>query len=105
MREQVRTFAIGEICLHKGYICRVDSWERSIIGVTCPSVYGFKDGTELNPTLILTPLYGPDGEPVKGAKPRKAVSGNVEYAADVLKDTEAEITRLQKRVAILKGAG
>jgi len=51
----------------------------------------------------LVPLYGPDGEPVKGAKPRKAVSGNVEYAADVLKDTEAEITRLQKRVAILRG--
>jgi hypothetical protein len=55
--------------------------------------------------LTLTALYGPDGEPVKGAKSRKAVSGNVEYAADALKDTEAEITRLQKRVAILKGAG
>lgn len=103
MTTQVRTFAIGEICVHKGCICRVDFAERQIIGVNLPPVYGFKDGTELNPTLTLTPLYDRNGEPVKGAKSRKANSGSVEYVADVLKEAEAEIARLQKRVAILRG--
>jgi hypothetical protein len=98
-----RSFKIGEICVHKGSICRVEASERCIVGVTRPSAYAFKDGTELNPTLTLTSLYGPDGEPVKKAKPRKAVSGNVEYAQDALKDMQAEVTRLQKFIAILKG--
>ena len=99
----VRRFKIGEVCVHKGFICRVDALERNIYGVTCPSGYGIKDGTEVNPTLTLTALYGPDGEPVKNAKSRKAISGNVEYAQDVLKDAEAEVARLQKHIALLKG--
>lgn len=99
----VRTFGIGEICVHKGFICRVEASEREIIGVTCPSAYGFKDGTELNPTLTLAPLYGPDGEPLKKAKSRKAVSGAVEYAQDALKEMREQVALLQKKSALLEG--
>lgn len=98
----MRKFKIGDVCVHKGFICRVDAVERNIYGVTCPSGYGIKDGTELNPTLTLTALYGPDGEPVKNAKSRKAISGHVEHAQQALQDTEAEVARLQKRIALLK---
>ena len=52
----MRKFKIGNACVHKGFICRVDAVERNIYGVTCPSGYGIKDGTELNPTLTLTAL-------------------------------------------------
>jgi hypothetical protein len=98
----VRTFAIGEICVHKGFICRVDAAERSIYGVTRPSGYGIKDGTEVNPTLTLTTLYGPDGEPVKNAKSRRAISGAVEYVHDVLNAMEKQIALYEKRRAILQ---
>jgi hypothetical protein len=99
----VRRFKIGNVCVHKGFICRVDAVERNIYGVTCPSGYGIKDGTEVNPTLTLTALYGPDGEPVKNAKSRKAISGYVKHAQQALKDAEAEVARLQKHIALLKG--
>ena len=102
----VRKFKVGEVCVHKGFICRVDAVERVITGQNgYPSraYMGIKDGTEFNPTLTMTPLYGPDGEPVKKAKPKQDASGAVEYAQDVLKDTEAEVARLQKRIALLKG--
>ncbi len=102
-RGQVRTFEIGEICVHKGFICRVDAVERHITGVTQPSLayMGIKDGTELNPDLTLMPLYGPDGEPVKKAKRRKAVSGAVDYAHEALTMMEQQSALCAKRTAIL----
>ena len=96
-RWKVRMFEVGEICVHKGYICRVDASERCIVGVTRSSSYAIEDGTELNPTLTLTPLYGPDGEPAKNAKSRKAVSGAVEYVHDVLAEMERRIAVYEKR--------
>jgi hypothetical protein len=45
-RWKVRMFEVGEICVHKGYICRVDASERCIVGVTRSSSYAIEDGTE-----------------------------------------------------------
>jgi hypothetical protein len=95
-------FKIGEICVHKNFICRVDAVERCIVGVTRSSCYSTKDGTELNPTLTLTALYGPDGEPVKNAKPRKAVSGYVRRLSEEVGDMEAQVVLLQKKLQILR---
>ena len=101
----VREFAVGEVCIHKGFICRVDAVERRITGQNEPSraYMGVPDGTEFNPTLTMTPLYGPDGEPVKKAKPRKDASGAVERASDMVAHMETEIALLQKRISLLKG--
>ena len=99
----VRSFEVGEICIHRGSICRVEASERCIIGVTCPSAYSLKDGTEVNPTLTLVPLYGPDGEPVRCHLSRTAVSGNVEYAQDALGDMRHQVALLQKKIALLEG--
>ena len=103
---QVRMFKVGETCFHKGFICRVDAVERVITGQNgYPSraYMGIKDGTEFNPTLTLTPLYGPDGEPVKKPKQRKDASGAVDYADYALESMETEVALLQKRIALLKG--
>lgn len=99
----INTFEIGETCVHKGFICRVEASERCIVGVNFPSCFSFKDGTELNPTLTLTPLYGPDGEPVNNAKSRKTLSGNVEYAQQALKDMKDQVALLQKKISLLEG--
>lgn len=102
----VRMFKVGDYCIHKGFICRVDAVERVITGQNgYPSraYMGIKDGTEFNPTLTMTPLYGPDGEPVKKPKPRQAASGAVEYPQHEMENMEAEVARLQKLIAILKG--
>jgi len=102
----VRMFKVGEVCVHKGYICRVDAVERVITGQNgYPSraYMGIKDGTEFNPTLTMTPLYGPDGEPVKKPKPKQDASGAVEYAHHAVESMETEVARLQKRIALLKG--
>lgn len=99
-------FKVGDFCVHKGFICRVDAVERVITGQNgYPSraYMGIKDGTEFNPTLTMTPLYGPDGEPVKKPKPRKDASGAVEYPQAELRALETEVARLQKRIALLKG--
>jgi hypothetical protein len=99
-------FNVGEVCVHRGYICRVDAVERIITGQNgYPSraYMGIEDGTELNPILTLTPLYGPDGEPVKDAKTRKGTSGAAVRVQDALKDKEAEVARLQKIMDLLRG--
>ena len=103
-REQVRMFEIGEICVHNGFICRVDAVERDIPGVTRSSLayMGIKDGTELNPTLTLTTLYGPDGEPVKKPKRRTAISGAVDYVHEALATMEQQSALCAKRTAILR---
>ena len=98
-----RKFNIGDICAHNGFICRVDAVKREIIGVTRPSAYSLKDGTELNPTLTITPLYGPNGEPVKKAKPRDACSGAVDYAQYQIAEWEQQADILTKRAGILRG--
>jgi hypothetical protein len=105
---KVRMFEVGEICVHKGFICRVDAVERNITGQngrTSLAYMNIEDGTELNPTLTMTPLYGPNGEPVKKAKPRKDASGAVEYALDAVKGMEIEIARLNKLVNLVGTTG
>lgn len=98
----VRRFKIGEVCVHKGYICRVEASERCIVGVTCTPYYSIKDGTELNPTLTLVSMYGPDGEPISNPKSRKTASGNVEYAQDALEDMRNQVALLQKKITLLE---
>lgn len=98
----IRRFKIGEVCVHKGYICRVEASERCIVGVTSTSAYSLKDGTELNPTLTLVSVYGPDGEPTSNPKSRKTASGNVEYAQDALEGMRNQIALLQKKITLLE---
>jgi len=103
-RSDVRMFDVGDLCIHKSAICRVDAVTRNITGTeSYPSLayMGVKDGTEFNPTLTLTPLYGPDGEPVKRAKSRQASSGAVASVAESRRDIEQQVTLLQKRLALL----
>lgn len=101
----VREFAVGEVCVHRFFICRVAAVERRITGQNEPSraYMGVPDGTELNPILTMTALYGPDGEPVKNAKPRKDASGAVARASEEMAHLEAEVARLQNRISLLKG--
>ena len=101
----VRMFKVGDVCVHKGFICRVDAVEREITGKTCPSraYMGIKDGTEFNPTLTMTPLYGQHGEPVKKAKTRKAPPGAVEYAQHQVEQWEEEAASLTKKADLLRG--
>lgn len=101
----VRMFKVGEICVYKGFICRVDAVERQITGQNRPShaYMGTPDGTEFNPTLTMTPLYGPDGEPVKKAKPRKAASGAADYAKYQIAEWERQAALLTKKAGILRG--
>lgn len=101
----VRMFVVGDLCVHRGYICRVDAVERNITGQNghpSRAYMGIKDGTEFNPTLTMTPLYGPDGEPVKKAKPRQDASGAVSRASEEIEDIERQIALLQKRLNLLR---
>ena len=101
----VRMFNVGEICVYGDFVCRVDAVERQITGQSHPSLAYMKvpDGTEFNPKLTLTPLYGPEGEPVKKAKPRQAFSGEVARLSEKLAEVQREIERLQKITALLGG--
>jgi hypothetical protein len=98
-------FSVGDLCLHKGYICRVTEVTRDFAGVTRPSLeyMGVKDGTEFNPTLKLMPLYRPNGQPVKNPKPRTAVSGSVEYASVAVADMKEKIKAMSAIVDLLEG--
>lgn len=87
----MRNFKVGDICVHKNCICRVKAVTPD---PTKPLVY--------NPTLTLTALYGVDGEPVKNAKDREAISGNVEYAAVEIDRMTAEIALMEKRIKLLR---
>lgn len=101
----VRMFEVGEYCVHRGYICRVDAVERNITGQNghpSRAYMGIKDGTEFNPTLTMTPLYKPDGEPVKNAKPKQDVSGAVSRVSEEIADIERQIALLQKRLNLLR---
>lgn len=102
---KVRMFAVGDVCVHKGFICRVDAVERNITGQNghpSRAYMGIKDGTEFNPTLTMTPLYKPDGEPVKKAKPRQDASGAVTRVSEEIADIERQIALLQNRLNLLR---
>ena len=100
----VRMFEVGDICVHKGYICRVDAVKRQITGDTTPSLsyMNVKDGTEFNPTLVMTPLFGPNGDPVKKAKPMTAPSGAARRASEAIAELESQAEVIQKRLARLR---
>lgn len=96
---KARSFELGDVCIHDGFICRVDAVERNF----ARGLYGVKDGTELNPWLTLTPLYGPDNKPISEREPHKASSGAVErLAEEVVRITNEQIAN-QKRLEILAG--
>lgn len=100
----VRIFKVGDICVHNGFICRVDAVERQITGQNVPSraYMGIKDGTEFNPTLTMTPLFGPGGKPVKKPKTRKDASGAVEYAQDQATKWEEEAALLTEKADLIR---
>ena len=105
-KESVRSFSVGELCIHKGYICRVDGVKREITGYEghpSRAYMGIPDGTEFNPTLTLTPLYGPDDKPVKGAKTRKESSGAVRRIQEEVQELKDGIAKAQRRLALLSG--
>lgn len=96
----VRRFKVGELCLHRGRICRVLKVERNFF--MGHEYMGIKDGTEYNPSLTLLPLYGTDNQPVK--KPRQVVtiSGSVESVADTITQLKHDIAHHQARIALLE---
>lgn len=105
-KESVRRFSVGELCIHRGYICRVDEVKREITGYEGhPSreYMGIPDGTEFNPTLTLTPLYGLDDKPVHGAKTRKEASGAVRRIQEEVQDLKDGIAKAQRRLALIAG--
>lgn len=85
------SYRVGDLCIHKGFLCRVDKIERV-----------FSSGTEYNPNLTLTALFTPAGEPVKKASVRKACSGGTERADKVLREMEAKLFILRQNMASLK---
>ena len=95
---KLRMFKVGELCVHKGYICRVEKVERNI----AKGLFGVKDGTEFNPILTMTPLYKPDGEPVKKAKSKQDASGAVSRVSEEMADIEKQVALLQKRLNLLR---
>lgn len=95
---KVRMFEVGEMCVHKGYICRVEKVERNI----AKGLYGVKDGTEFNPWLTITPLIGPGGNSAKAASKKRIVSGAVDTIAEAEKKIHNEIQKLQERLILLK---
>lgn len=92
------SYRVGDLCIHKGFLCRVDKIER----VFSKGQYGVPDGTEYNPNLTLTALFTPAGEPVKKASVRKACSGGTERADKVLLEMEAKLSILRQNMASLK---
>lgn len=96
----VRMFKVGDIVVHKGYVCRVAEVKRKFSEGL--GYMGIKDGQEFNPTVTMIPLYGPDGEPVKKAGVRTASSGAVFSAKEEAADIEREILRKKKRLELLK---
>ena len=102
-REAVRTFAVGDLCIWHGFVCRVDKVEPMITGVTSRSLayMNVADGTELNPTLMITPLYGPQNDPVKRPTQKEVPSGSVEYVAVEIADLKAKAALIQERVAFI----
>jgi hypothetical protein len=64
---------------------------------------GIKDGTEFNPTLKLTPLYTPSGEPVKRGKERTCPSGAVSSQEEEIRARKDQIALHQKMIKILEG--
>ncbi len=92
------SYRVGDLCIHKGFLCRVDKIER----VFSKGQYGVPDGTEYNPNLTLTALFTPAGEPVKKAIVRKVCSGGTERADKVLREMEAKLSLLQRNMASLK---
>jgi hypothetical protein len=96
----VRRFKVGDLCVHRGFICRVDRVEREFAKGL--SYMGVKDGTEFNPTLYMTPLYGVTGDPVKKVKVRSACSGSVGYAHMEVLEMENQVRVLQKKIALLR---
>lgn len=99
-----RHLKVGDLCIHKGSICRVTAVERQITGQNAPSraYMGIPDGTEFNPNLTLTPLYGPKGTPVRKAKSRTASAGSVTSVQNEVKDLKDKIGSMQKRLALLQ---
>lgn len=85
----MRNFKVGDLCVHKKYICRVETVEPN-------STKGY------NPLLTLIALYGPNNEPVKNAKPRKDYSGAVEYVDEAIKKLKSDIKHAQDRLALLE---
>jgi hypothetical protein len=94
-------FEVGEICVYKGYICRVSQVER--VFAKGMMYMNIPDGYEFNPTLTMIPLYAPDGKPVKKTTPRSAPSGAVHRADYEIQQLEATIEVSKKKVELLKG--
>jgi hypothetical protein len=90
-------FEVGELCVHKGYICRVETVDRNIAN----GLYGVKDGTEFNPMLTITPLIGPGGNSAKAASKKRVSSGAVNTIAEAEKEIHDQIQKLQERLILL----
>lgn len=99
----IRRYEIGEICIHKGFICRVTQVERKFAkGFAYMNI---PDGTEFQPTITMMPLYGPKNELVKKPKSKVDAAGAVQSYDAALLELEAEQALLAQRIELLRAMG